>query len=265
VTEPQISVQLYSVHRQLADDLDGTLERLAAIGLKNVEAFDFVARADALAAAFRSYGLAAPTGHALLIGGAGDTPDGLLSAPGAEATFEAAAKLGIATVIDPYVDPARWRDPASVLRIAERLNELAAQAAPYGLTMGYHNHDAELRNEFDGVPALAFLAEHLEPGVVLEVDLYWAAAAGADPARLLPALGDRVKAVHIKDGPMRPGITTDPLPTDQAPAGTGDVPLAAALASTDSIEYAVIEFDHFDGDIFEGVTASYDFLVRQIG
>lgn len=262
MTQPQISVQLYSVNRQLGADLDGTLERLAAIGVKNVEAFGFVATADALEAAFRNHGLTAPTGHALLIGPSVDSPDGLLDAPGAEATFEAAAKLGISTVIDPYVDPARWESRESVLRIADRLNELAARAATFGLRMGYHNHDAELRNSFDGTPALAVLAASLDPGIVLEVDLYWAAAAGADLPALLTDLGERVTAVHVKDGPIHPGITTDPLPTDQTPAGQGDVPLGAALSASRFVEHAVIEFDHFDGDIFAGIAASHDFLER---
>ena len=59
---------------------------------------------------------------------------------------------------------------------------------------------------------------------------------------------------------MRPGISARELPTDQQPAGQGDVPLAAVLAADTAIEYAVIEFDHYEGDIFEGIAESYRFL-----
>lgn len=263
MTEPRISVQLYSVHKELADDLDGTLGRLAEIGFANVEAFNFVESATELEQSFGRHNLTAPTGHALLVGGTETSPDGLLSAPPAEATFEAAAQLGIGTVIDPFVSPERWASADSVKRIADRLNELSAHAATFGLRMGYHNHDAELRNQFDGKPALVLLAELLEPGVALEVDLYWAAAAGADVVNLLGALGERVIAVHVKDGPLRPGITTNPLPTDQRPAGTGDVPIEEALNAGTSIEFAVVEFDHYEGDIFEGIAASREFLRRR--
>ncbi|HEU4545906.1 MAG TPA: hypothetical protein VFR88_06410, partial [Microlunatus sp.] len=44
------------------------------------------------------------------------------------------------------------------------------------------------------------------------------------------------------------------------PAGQGDVPLAAALAAGTTIDSAVIEFDHYAGDIFDGIAASYNYL-----
>ena len=262
---PDISVQLYSVHRPLEADLDGTLGRLAAIGLRYVEAFDFVRRADALKTAFDRYGLSAPTGHAILIEEEVHTPDGLLTVPPAEETFAAAASLGVSIVIDPFVPPARWENVDDVRRSAEKLNARAAQAATHGLRVGYHNHDAELRNIIDGKPALEVFADLLDPAVALEVDLYWAAAGGQDPAELLGRLGDRVEAVHVKDGPMRPDISTAQMPTDQVPAGQGDVPLAAALAAGSNIGYAVIEFDHYDGDIFDGIAQSYAFLGSTLG
>jgi sugar phosphate isomerase/epimerase len=262
---PEVSVQLYSVHKPLEADLDGTLGRLADIGLRYVEAFDFVRRADALKTAFDRYGLRAPTGHAILIEDQVATPDGLLTVPPPEETFAAAASLGVSIVIDPFVPPARWDNVDDIQRTADRLNARTAQAATHGLRVGYHNHDAELRSIIDGRPALEVFADLLDPTVALEVDLYWAAAGGQNPADLLRRLGDRVEAVHVKDGPMRPGISTAELPTDQVPAGQGDVPLAAALAAGHNIGYAVIEFDHYEGDIFDGIAQSYAFIGSTLG
>ena len=258
---PKISIQLYSIHEALDADLDGSLGKLSEIGLQTVEAFDFVRRVDALKTSFAKYGLDSPTAHAILIEDEGvATPDGLLTVPPAEETFAAAADLGIKVVIDPFVAPDRWTTLADVQRNAERLNVRAGQAAEHGLRVGYHNHDHELSTMIDGRPALEVFADLLDPTVALEVDLYWATAGGADLVELLDRLGDRVIAVHIKDGPMRPGISARELPTDQQPAGQGDVPLAAVLAADTAIEYAVIEFDHYDGDIFEGISESYRFL-----
>jgi hypothetical protein len=59
---------------------------------------------------------------------------------------------------------------------------------------------------------------------------------------------------------MRPGISAAQLPTDQQPAGQGDVPLAAVLASVPDLPYAVIEFDHYEGDVFDGIAQSYRYL-----
>lgn len=260
MTTPQTSVQLYSVHEALDADLDGTLARLAEIGFTNVEAFDFVRRPAELKASLDRYGLSSPTGHAILIEEDVATPDGLLTVPPAEETFEAAAALGLEIVIDPYLAPPRWTDRDTILRSAERLNERAAQAAAYGLRVGYHNHDHELIATIDGVTGLEFFAQHLDPSVALEVDLYWATASGQDPVALVTRLGERVQALHIKDGPMRDGISTAELPTDQTPAGAGDVPLVAALAAASSARFAVVEFDHYAGDIFEGVAASFRHL-----
>jgi sugar phosphate isomerase/epimerase len=260
MTTPQISVQLYSVYGPSEADLDGTLGKLAAIGFRCVEAFDFVRRVDALKAAFDKYGLVSPTAHAILIEAGTATPDGLLDTPPADEVFAAAKALGVDVVIDPYVPPARWSELADIEHSAKVLNEAAAKAAEYGLRVGYHNHDHEFVTSFDGVSAYEVFAGLLDPSVLLELDLYWATAAGQDVSALLGRLGDRVIAVHIKDGPMRPGITSADLPKDQLPAGKGDVPLAAALQAATAVEYAVVEFDHYAGDIFEGIAGSYAFL-----
>jgi hypothetical protein len=50
--------------RGFSADLQGSLDRLAEIGLRNVEAFDFVSRPAEIRAALDAAGLAAPTGHA---------------------------------------------------------------------------------------------------------------------------------------------------------------------------------------------------------
>ncbi|HZA02992.1 MAG TPA: sugar phosphate isomerase/epimerase [Propionibacteriaceae bacterium] len=265
MSTPEISVQLYSIHQALDDDLDGSLGRLADIGLRTVEAFDFVRRADALKQSFERHGLSSPTGHAILIEHEGvKTPDGLLTVPPAEETFAAANELGMQVVIDPFVAPDRWATRDDVQRNAERLNARAAQAADFGLRVGYHNHDHEFTAEVDGRPALEVFADLLDPSVQLEIDLYWATAGGADPVALLQRLGDRVVAVHVKDGPMRPGITARELPNDQQPAGRGDVPLAEVLSAGFDIRYAVIEFDHYEGDVFAGIADSYAFLTSTL-
>lgn len=260
MSTPQISVQLYSVYGPSEADLDGTLGKLASIGFKYVEAFDFVRRVDALKASYDKYGLSSPTAHAILVEAGTATPDGLLDTPPVEDVFAAAKALGVGVVIDPYIPPARWTTREDVARSAQKMNEAAAKAAEYGLRVGYHNHDHEFTSVIDGQTAYDLFVELLDPAVLLEVDLYWATAGGQDLPELLGRLGDRVVAVHTKDGPMRPGITAQALPDDQCPAGQGDVPLAAALAAGTAIEYAVVEFDKYAGDIFEGITASYGYL-----
>lgn len=264
MTNPAISLQLYAINDAYTADPEGTLARLATIGFTTVEAFNFVVRADELAEAFARHGLSAATGHAPLASDVINRPDGeVRQVPSHDDVFAAAKKLGITTVIDPYVEPARWQTREQITDTAQRLNAAAKVAATHGISVGYHNHGHELASVIDGQFALEILAEQLDPEVVLEVDLYWAAVGGADLPGLLERLGDRVIALHIKDGTLEPELTAAFPPGDQVPAGLGKVPLLECLAAAPSTQFAVIEFDHFGGDVLDAVEASYQFLATQ--
>jgi len=267
VALPEASVQLYSLVDQLSADMHGSLDTLAAAGLKNVEAFDFVRRAPEMRAALDASGLASPTGHAPLLSDELWTPDGSIPTPAPEAVFEAAATVGIRTVIDPFVDPERWLTEDGVADIADRLNAAAELAVGYGLTVGYHNHAQEFVADFDGVSAYERFVSLTDDRVALELDLFWALAGAQDVPALVQRLGSRLLAVHVKDGvvptsnpwaPGAPAFGSDTL--DQRHAGTGEVPLEAALRAGSSVQYAVIEYDNPPGDVFADVAASLAFL-----
>ncbi|HET9348700.1 MAG TPA: sugar phosphate isomerase/epimerase, partial [Arthrobacter sp.] len=86
------------------------------------------------------------------------------------------------------------------------------------------------------------------------VDTYWAAVGGQNPAELLSRLGDRVRFIHIKDGP----VTADP--SGQLAVGDGKMPIWDVLDAARSVEAAVVELDDFQGDMFEAVADSYNYL-----
>ena len=237
----QVSVQLYSVRDAFAADPADTLERLAAIGFTQVEPYGVVENLAALRTGLAAHGLSAPTAHAKLLGA------------DQKAVFAAAAECGIGVVIEPLVEAAHWRDPADIAATASALNEAAKLAAEYGVTVGYHNHWWELESQIDGRHALEVFAEQLDPALVLEVDSYWATAGGADAPALLRRLGERVRAIHVKDG----GLAVDA--SGQVPAGQGRVPVAEVLAASPQA-LRVVEFDRYDGDIFAGLAASRAFL-----
>ncbi|MDO5751596.1 sugar phosphate isomerase/epimerase [Arthrobacter sp.] len=236
------SLQLYTVRRPLEEDLPGTIARIAEIGFTQVEPYNFVATADALAEAFAAHGISAPSGHAPLL------------AEDQDEIFAAAKKLGITTVIDPFIPAERWQDATNIEKTAAGLNAAARKGAGYGIRVGYHNHAWELESKINGTTALEYFESLLDPELVLEVDTYWAAVGGQDPAALLRRLGDRVKFIHIKDGPL----TTENL--DQLPAGQGRVAIWDVLDAASSLETGVVEFDDYAGDIFEGIAESLAYL-----
>jgi len=270
VALPVASVQLYTLAKEFSDDPNGSLEKLAAIGLKNVEAFDFVRRPAEIRAALDASGLESPTGHAPLLSDELWTPDGSIPTPAPEVVFEAAATIGMTTVIDPFVAPERWLTEEGVADIAERLNKAAEVAAGFGLTVGYHNHAQEFVASFGGQTAYERFIELTDDRVEIELDLFWAIAGGQDAPALVKSLGSRLVAVHVKDGiapksnPWAPGAEAFASASlDQRHAGTAEVPLAASLkAGEGAIKYAVIEYDNAPGDVFEDIKASYAFLTE---
>ncbi|MFJ9085514.1 sugar phosphate isomerase/epimerase family protein [Streptomyces sp. NPDC102384] len=241
------SVQLYSVREALEADFDGTIRRLAEIGYRRVEPCAFETRVEAFSAAFAEHDITAPTGHTFLI------PTGEM-APDLDQVFTAARRLGIGTVVHPVVPPERWQDIEAVRDTAAQLNAAAKKGAEYGLRVGYHNHDWEIASKIKDTTALEALVSLLDPDVVLEVDTYWAAVGGEDPARLLQQLGERVVAIHIKDGPATKDTAA------QLPAGQGRMDVWGIIEAAPHLEVGIVEFDDYAGDIFEGVTSSLRYL-----
>ncbi|NQX10806.1 sugar phosphate isomerase/epimerase [Microbacteriaceae bacterium VKM Ac-2855] len=259
------SVQLYTVRDAIAADLPAAVARIAEIGFTKVEPYSFVERADEFEKAFADNGLTAPTAHAPVI----DSTE-------PEKAFAAAVQLGIGTVIDPFIPSDRWQTADDAKKIAERVNELTVLAAASGLKFGYHNHQWEFANKVDGRPVYDYFLEALSPEVVLEIDTFWATVGGADTPAFLRSLGDRVVALHIKDGPIAGDIATalpssesalkvpDALAnafTSQLPAGSGDVNVPAILAAAPHA-LRVVEFDGYAGDVFEGVATSFAWLAE---
>jgi sugar phosphate isomerase/epimerase len=237
-----LSVQLYTLRELLAEDLPGTLDRLAGLGLAHVEPFRLTDYAAQLGPALAASGLTAPTAHQHVVGTGAE-----------EEIFAAAAALGVGTVFDPRIDTQRFETAGGVAGVADDLNAAAAVAAKHGVRVGYHNHAQELEIVHNGTTALELLAGHLDDAVVLEVDTYWAAVGGQDPVALLKRLGERVTAVHVKDGPATP----DPL--DQVAVGQGELPVRDILAAAPQA-LRVVELDDTRGDRFQAVADSVAWL-----
>lgn len=123
----------------------------------------------------------------------------------------------------------------------------------------YHNHDAEFA-EVAGVTVWERLVTATDPGAVdFELDLYWAAYGGADPADLLRRHAERIPLLHAKD--MSPhgegGERRD------APVGSGTLDWDAIIdARGDEDRWYIVEQDTPD-DPFADVATSLGFLERR--
>ena len=246
MNHPQLSVQLYTVREAMADDVAGTLQRIADIGFTQVEPYNF-ADVPGLAEALAAAGLTAPTTHAHYLGE---------SAAEHERIFAAAQKAGIPIVIDPHAAADRWQTTESIDEIAAELNFAAEIAAKFGVVVGYHNHAHEIESKVGDVTAIEYFATKLHPGIVLEIDTYWVVVGGGDPVALLGKLGDKVVAIHVKDGPATAETK------DQVAVGSGSLPIADIIGAAPNA-LRVIELDDSQGDRFQAVADSYAYLVKE--
>lgn len=224
---------------------NGRLEVLRAVrsfGYGAVEPYDVKTDPERLRAELDEAGLAVSSVHAKVLG------------EDAAAFLNGARTVGADTVIVPHTDPARWSDRDSIEAIARDINEGAAKAADLGLRFGYHNHWFELEANIGGTTGLEVLADALDPAVILEVDTYWAAVGGQDVPALLRRLGDKVRYLHVKDGPIT-------HKDDMVAVGAGNMPVADILAAAPSAEWHVVELDRCGTDMLTAVRESLAWLV----
>jgi sugar phosphate isomerase/epimerase len=265
---PTIGLQLYTIRDAMTADAAAALERVAALGFTSVELYGLGVFGDAYAAGLAATGLTVCAAHVPIIG---RDP---LDPPDLERALDQAQALGVRTLIEPSTPAARWSDADEVRRMADTMNAAAAAAAARDIRVGYHNHDGEIRNRIGETSALEYFAGLLDPAVVLEIDAYWVVAGGEPLAPLVGRLGPRVRLMHVKDGSLEGDLATQPAAgtgeppahlAGQLPAGEGVVPLAEALDVATALEFAIVEFDVFAGDVFAGIAAGRRFLVWREG
>jgi len=241
-TENPLALQLYTLREELAaGDRAGILRRIADLGYGAVEPYDVTTDPAGLRADLDAAGLAVCSVHARPFG------------ERAAAVFAGTATVGADTVIVPHIAPERYADADGVKDVARELNDVVPRAADHGLRLGYHNHDFELSSLIGGRPALEVLADRLDPAVILEVDTYWAAVGGQEVPGLLGRLGDRVRYLHVKDGPV---TKDDPMTA----VGSGRMPVADILAASPSVEWNIVELDRCATDMMTAVADSIAWL-----
>ena len=246
------ALQLYSVRDQLPSGRAEVLQAIRGFGYGAVELYDVRTDPGALRADLDAAGLGVCAVHARALG------------EDADALLDGARTVGADTVIVPSVPAERFADADAITALARDLNAAAARAAGRGLRFGYHNHAFEMSPVADGRTGLEALADSLDAAVLLEVDIYWAAVGGptpptppsppgADVPALLRRLGDRVRYLHVKDGPV---TRDDPMTA----VGAGRMPVAEILAACPSAEWHVVELDRCATDMIRAVGDSLAWL-----
>jgi sugar phosphate isomerase/epimerase len=244
---PGLGVMMYTVLAQAREDLDGALARLAGIGYLGIETYGLVEHLGParVRSAIDAAGLTLTSAH---------TP--FPAGDGAEAILDQNEELG-ASVLVWSMERAEFDSPAAISHGVQRVNEAAERAAARGMTIAYHNHYAEFSQFFGGRRAYDLLLDQLDRRVIVELDAYWARMGGADPGSVLAALGERVRLLHVKDGPAV-SYADDVM----VPIGEGPTDWARVLATPSGVRWHIVELERLHIDVFEALERSYAYLSR---
>jgi sugar phosphate isomerase/epimerase len=231
--ENPVAIQLYTVREPSREDFEGTLRRLAAGGARAVEFAGYHGLPiGELRALLDELGLRVVGSH---------VPLAAWEARPEESLQEIVA-LGGEYGIVPWVPEERRGSAVSARELAANLNRWAEAARDAGLGFAYHHHEFEFDPlpDGDGDTMFDILTKETDPNLVgIEVDVYWAAYAGIDPAHLLRELQGRVPLLHLKD--MASGPERAILPTGEGILRWDEILSAASAAG---VRWWVIEQDN---------------------
>ena len=184
-------LQLYTVRDALGADVEGTLERVAGVGYREVELAGLPGvTARAMRASLQRHGLDAPSMHASYERLRGDF----------DSVLEEARILGAGFLVCPSVGAGERRTAEDWKRACQTLNRIGRVIRGHGLVLAYHNHDFEFVPFGDGTTPFHLMMTETDPrDVKLELDVYWVAKAGQDPVQYLKDGQNRILLVHLKD------------------------------------------------------------------
>ena len=224
----RIGIQMWTVRKLAAQDLEGTLHQLAAIGFKEVELEAFYKRTPSdWRDILRQNGLSAPSSHV--------TVEAIETKP--EQTFADAHTVGVEWLVMRSLPRGRQQTVDDWKRVAAQFNHAAARAKEAGFRFAFHNHNDVFR-AVDGVTPIEILMKETDPALVsYELDCYWAVSGGGDPVALLARYPGRFKMLHIKDGkpPYDDASQTD--------VGVGSLDFKPILAKAQGVEHYFTESD----------------------
>jgi sugar phosphate isomerase/epimerase len=247
-----IALQLYTVRDPAKKDLEGTLKKAAAMGWRYVQWSGMpTLPADKIRAALDKAGLKCIACHT--------------SIESFEKDFDGQVAFW-KTVGNKDVAPGSMMKDCTAnlqawLKGAKRLDELGAKLRGVGMRLSFHNHTGEFgKFPNDRRTKHQILMDATKPeNLFAELDIAWAAAAGIDVPGYIRKLTGRIKVVHAKD------IILHGKKHTLTALGKGSVKWNDVFAAGKEagIEWYAYEQDNGQGEVFDYVKVSYDFLSKQ--
>lgn len=227
-------LQLYTLRDLMPDDPAGVLQQVADAGYKQVESYE------------GQMGMFWGMGHTGFKQYMDDLGMTIISShanvfDNFEQKATEAAEIGMEYLICPYIGPQDSLD--DYREMADQFNEIGQIAQNAGIRFAYHNHGYTFEEQEGELPQ-DVLMELTDPELVdYQMDIYWVAAAGHDPAEWIQKYPNRFTSGHVKDL----SNTNDGPESTIVGTGTIDFPPLLTLAKENGMEYFIIEQEAYTG------------------
>lgn len=282
-----IGLGLFSIPKIMEQDLEGTIKKMAAIGIKEFETYGpysfthqktkaswaevsallgfsasgfFGRSAQEFKDLTSQYGISVPAMHTDLY-----TLESYMPS-----LAKAARSIGATYVVLPSIPEPERLDIKAYHLMASRFNEIGRIAKEEGIRFAYHNHGYGLIPEDNGIVPLDIIFEETDSDkVFFEMDLFWTVAGKADPIDLLKKYKGRYKMLHIKDmksityfkGKGSTSSEWMELFPQLVPAGSGEIPLQEIMdvAYHNGVLHYFVEHD-LAPNPYENIQSAFNFL-----
>ena len=253
----KVGVQLYTVRDLMKNDFDGTIAKVAQIGYKEVEfAGYFGHSAQQVRDVLSKNGLTAPSTHVQY-----DELDEKFPS-----VIEFSKAIGLEYIICPWIPEELRKSPDIWKQASEKFNKCGEQTKQAGMQFGYHNHWFEFLPTNGKLPYDELLKMCDPKLVIMEMDLCWITAAGADPLKYFNEYPGRFPLVHVKDLKKLPKVTQGGSQNfgdtvDLTAVGSGIIDWKRIFAQSEKagIKHYIVEHDHPKQPL-ENIKKSYEYL-----
>jgi sugar phosphate isomerase/epimerase len=229
---PVLGASLTASAALLRRDPEGTLKAIADIGYRDVEGFSRVPML-ALAPKLKAYGLAlrsCPIETPLVTADWEAYPE--FKQVSLDEAIDSLKNAGADSCTLGYISPGARGDADDFYRrAADRMNVVAERCRRAGMRFAWQNHAFEFAGRA-GLRPVDIYKERLDPKLVgLELDVFWASAAGQNPLALLKEWKGRVWLVRLADKAQGTPLTTSENIGDGtfADLGSGTIEFAPIL------------------------------------
>ena len=238
-----IALQLYTLRDKAAEDPLGVPKTVAETGYKGVElAGMYGMEPKELAKIISDLGMTVPSAHM-----------GMPTAENITESVDTCKAFGAVFLVTGF-GPDDMTTPDSVKSCAEKFQTAAELLKPHGIRFAFHNHWWEFSNAFDGKLAYDILLEKA-PDAGSELDVYWCADGGSDPAAIVRKSSSRIPLLHIKDGDLEPDRMHKAVGS-----GKLDMPGIIGAADKNVLKWVIVEMDNCATDMVEAVQQSFKYL-----